>query len=135
MDPSGAAGLGTTTVIAFLGAQGEVIAVLPVIALTVISGIFQVASVVAGNSANRVDSNLVKTVVRRLIAVQLRVMDATRAAERGREQASNQRERLALGTLSVELSHVQDHLGDSIQTWRDLRPELFEQEGGGDNGT
>jgi len=126
------AGLASTTVLAVIGTQGQAIAALPIIALTVISGIFQVASVVAGNSANKVDPNLVKTVVRRLTAAQLRVITATRAAEQGRQQSTNHRDRLALGTLSVELSHVQDHLGDSIQTWRDLRPELFEE--GGTNG-
>lgn len=127
-------GLLFTLVVAYLGTDGGTgDALVPILAVTVASGLFQVVSVIAGNSANKVDPNLVKNIARRLLAAQIRVNSATLAAEQGQQSSNASGSRVALGLISVELSHVQEHLGESILTWRDLRPDLFE-EGSADGG-
>ena len=120
-----ALGLGLTVVIAVVGSQGKSIDLTSIIALTVVSGIFQVASVIVGNSGSKLDPTLVRAVSRRLLKAHGRAAAATHEAEIGYENARSAKEKVVLGKLSVELSLIDEHLIDSIETWRDLRPDLF----------
>jgi hypothetical protein len=122
-------GLAFTVVIAIIGSKGQEISFLPLVALTVASGLFQLMSVIAGNTANRPDPNLVKTVARRLIILQGQTAGATERAQRALELVDIKDSRQELGILSVQLSQLHEHLIESLETWRDLSPDLFVQEG------
>jgi hypothetical protein len=121
-------GLALTVVIAIIGSKGQQISLLPLVALTVSSGLFQLMSVIAGNTANRPDSNLVKTVARRLLILQAQAAGATERAQRALELVDIKDSRQELGILSVQLSQLHEHLVESLETWRDLSPDLFIQE-------
>jgi hypothetical protein len=84
-------------------------------------------SVIAGNGASKVDPNLVRTLARRLLKLQQRVSDARQLTERTFDEASSKADRATLGQLSISISAVEDHLVESVETWRDLNPELFKE--------
>ncbi|XVS65780.1 hypothetical protein ACQPYE_06895 [Actinosynnema sp. CA-299493] len=126
-----AVGLLLTLVIAIVGSQGATLALLPALALTAASGLFQVMSVVTGNRAGKLDPKHVRTLVRDSISMQERMMQARVIAERGYENAKNQGDKSMFGQLSVNMSIMEDHLVSSIEMWRDLNPEIFEK---GDDG-
>lgn len=120
-------GLSLTIVIAAIGARADTISVTTVIALTVCSGLFQVLGVYVGNRAGRLDPSHVRTLARRLLTLQYRTAAATALAEHVFENAKPA-ERATLGRLSTDLSYINDHLIESVETWRDLRPDLFSRE-------
>jgi hypothetical protein len=122
-------GLAGTIVVAYLGVDDDPgLDVVTAVTLTAFSGIFQILSVIFTIIAARPDPNLVRNVSRRLSNVQARLGEAVTVAEVGVQQARSKPEQVVVGRLSVSLSVLQDHVYESMQTWRDLSPELFERE-------
>lgn len=124
-----AAGLGLTVVIAYMGTSKDgTLAVVPAIALTASSGLFQVISVVVGKNEGKLDARHVRGMARISLHLQAKVVQSKVLAEQAFQDPEKHDARGTLGLLSVNLSHMEDYMVQSVETWRDLNPEIFEED-------
>ncbi|MGH3767392.1 MAG: hypothetical protein ACRDS0_08985 [Pseudonocardiaceae bacterium] len=120
-------GLGLTIALAILGSS-ESAAISAILAL--LSGLLQVASVLIGQWIGRPDPNLVRHLSRRTQVLGRRMNLAVESAEvLFKASEGNDEVRSAVGRLSVELDYTREALGELLETWRDLNPELFKDRG------
>lgn len=102
--------------------------------LALVAGIFQIGSVIVSMRSGRADKNLVRHLARRLQKLGIRMNSAVHLAEDAfKDCPPDGLARSHVGRLSVELDMTREAIGELLETWRDLNPELFvvaNEEGG-----
>lgn len=114
-----------TIVLAVIGGSQSA-AVSAIIAF--ISGLLQISSVLASFKSGAIDVNLARSLARRWRNIGTRAQASTQIAEqafsdvRAGEVAQAQ---LNVGLLSSGLDVIQESIGEMLETWQDLYPDIF----------
>lgn len=127
-----AAAFAATALIAVLSGTASTAVLL---LLTVLAGIFQIASASKFHSAGRADPSLARASVRRLVALAVRAKATKEQVEEVFENGSATDAKKLMGPLSVEMSHVEEGAKHAVDDWlefhSDALKDLTEEESNG----
>lgn len=90
--------------------------------LVLVASGFQIASVFVFNGNGRADPTLASTAVRRLIALTNRAAEARLIAEAAEFGTATEIKK-AMGTLSVQLSYIEEGIAEGAKDWAEFHPE------------
>lgn len=94
--------------------------------LVVISSGLQIASAFAFSGNGRADPSLARSAVRRLITLNLYARRARQIAEDA-EPGTPVQAKKAMGTLSVQLSYIEEGILEAARDWAEFHPEAIKK--------
>lgn len=96
------------------------------ILLVVITSVLQIASAASFSGNGRADPSLARSAVRRLLSLTERTGVARRLAEQA-EFGTPAHAKKAMGTLSVQLSFIEEGIADAAKDWAEFHPEAIKK--------
>lgn len=116
-----------TVVLAVLSSQPEPNPVSVSMLLVTLAGVVQFGSARLFHSVGRADPGLARSSVRRLMQMGQRAAQAEEEVQAAFESDDSLQQRVALGRVSVHLSHFQDEVTAQTQDWLQFHRDALEE--------